>query len=307
MTAPTRDRPPPFAVVATDLDGTLLRGDLSVSARTRAALARAGAAGARHLVVTGRPASGCRSLLERLDYRGLAVCGQGAQLYDVGADRLLSSATLHGPTVRALVARIAEQAGPLKLAVVTAGLSGEFMVTPGFESRLRHGWRLAERPADLWAQPVDKVLIRHEGLDDDELAALALEVCAGEVTVTHSGEGLVELLPAGVSKASGLAAAAALLGFKSADTIAFGDMPNDIPMLEWAGHGVAMGNAHAELRRRADETAPSNEEDGVAVVLERLFPPAAGPPATAGPAGDGPAPARPTADRPESRTDAAHP
>ncbi len=275
MTAPTRERPPPFAVVATDLDGTLLRADLSVSARTRAALARAEAGGARHLVVTGRPASGCRGLLERLDYRGLAVCGQGAQLYDVGADRLLSSATLHGPTVRALVARIAAQAGPLRLAVVTAGLAGEFMVTPGFESRLRHGWRLAGKPADLWAQPVDKVLIRHQDLDDDELAALAHRVCADEVTVTHSGEGLVELLPAGVSKASGLAAAAGLLGFKAADTIAFGDMPNDIPMLEWAGHGVAMGNAHAELRRRADEIAPTNEQDGVAAVLERLFPPAA--------------------------------
>ncbi|MFJ6378680.1 HAD family hydrolase [Kitasatospora sp. NPDC092039] len=281
MTAPTRDRPPRFAVVATDLDGTLLRRDLTVSARTRAALARVEAAGARHLVVTGRAAAGCRTLLGRLDYRGLAVCGQGAQLYDVGADRLLSSAALHGPTVRALVGRIAEQAGPLKLAVVTAGLAGEFIVTPGFEGRVRHGWRLAERPSDLWEQPVDKVLIRHEELGDDELAALAHRVCAQEVTVTHSGEGLVELLPAGISKASGLAAAAALLGFEAADTIAFGDMPNDIPMLEWAGHGVAMGNGHAELRRRADETAPGHEEDGVAVVLERLFPPAALRPAAA--------------------------
>ena len=272
MTVPTPGGPPRFAVVATDLDGTLLRGDLSVSARTRAALDRAVAAGARHLVVTGRPAGGCRTLLERLDYRGLAVCGQGAQLYDVGADRLLSCATLDGPTVRALVARIAERAGALDLAVVTAGLDGEFVVTPGFADRLRHGWRLAGSTAELWAQPVDKVLIRRRGLSDDRLAALAQRVCADEITVTHSGEGLVELLPSGVSKASGLAAAARLLGFTAADTVAFGDMPNDIPMLEWAGHGVAMGNAHAELRRRADEIAPTNEQDGVAAVLERLFP-----------------------------------
>ncbi|WP_371483085.1 HAD family hydrolase [Kitasatospora sp. NBC_00315] len=287
MTAPARGGPPRFAVVATDLDGTLLRGDLSVSARTRAALDHAVAAGARHLVVTGRPAGGCRSLLERLDYRGLAVCGQGAQLYDVGADRLLSSATLDGPTVRALLALIAERAGALDLAVVTSGLAGRFVVTPGFGERLRHGWRLAERPAELWEQPVDKVLIRRRGMDDDRLAALAQQVCADAVTVTHSGEGLVELLPAGVSKASGLAAAAARLGFTAAETVAFGDMPNDIPMLEWAGHGVAMGNAHAELRRRADEIAPTNEEDGVAAVLERLFPT--------------------DPHRAENRTDAAHP
>ncbi|MEE1752154.1 HAD family hydrolase [Streptomyces sp. SP18CS02] len=272
MTAPGRPGPTGFTVVATDLDGTLLRGDLSVSARTRKALAGAVASGARHLVVTGRPAPGCRSLLKPLGYRGLAVCGQGAQLYDVGADRLLSSATLDRPTVRRLIGRIAEEAGPLELGVVTAGMSGEFLVTPGFAERVRHGWRLVEEPAELWARPLEKVLIRSRERDDDALAALALRVCERRINVTHSGEGLVELLPAGVSKASGLAAAARRLGFTPAETIAFGDMPNDIPMFEWAGHGVAMGNAHAELRRRADEIAPTNEEDGVAAVLERLFP-----------------------------------
>ncbi|MBC2902415.1 HAD family hydrolase [Streptomyces cupreus] len=263
-----------FTVVATDLDGTLLRGDLTVSPRNRAALARATESGARHLVVTGRPAAGCRGLLEPLGYQGLAVCGQGAQLYDVGADRLLASATLDRATVRALVDRIAEAAGPLELGAVTAGLDGEFLVTAGFGERVRHGWRLVEDRAALWSHPVEKVLIRSRrpDLDDDRLAALALRVCAGRIAVTHSGEGMVELLPAGVSKASGLAAAARRLGFGAAGTIAFGDMPNDIPMLEWAAHGVAMGNAHAELRSRADEIAPTNEEDGVAAVLERLFP-----------------------------------
>ncbi|MFF9867105.1 HAD family hydrolase [Streptomyces sp. NPDC013953] len=271
--APGPARGPSFSVVATDLDGTLLRGDLSVSARTRAALARAAALGARHLVVTGRPAAGCRSLLEPLGYRGVAVCGQGAQLYDVGADRLLATATLDRPTVRALVSRIAEEAGPLALGVVTAGLAGEFLVTPGFGERVRHGWRLVDDPGALWAHPVEKVLIRSRRLGDDALAALAGRVCADRIAVTHSGEGMVELLPAGVDKGSGLAAAARLLGFTAADTIAFGDMPNDIPMLRWAGHGVAMGNAHPRLRQHADETAPGNDDDGVATVLERLFPP----------------------------------
>ncbi|MER6328591.1 HAD family hydrolase [Streptomyces sp. NPDC001034] len=261
-----------YKVVATDLDGTLLRGDLSVSPRTRAALDRAAAAGARHLVVTGRPAAGCRDLLAPLGYGGIAVCGQGAQLYDVGADRLLSSATLDRDVVRTLVARIAEAAGPLALGVVTAGLSGEFLVTPGFGERVRHGWRLVEDAEGLWTRPVEKVLIRSRALDDDGLAALAHSVCAGRIGVTHSGEGMVELLPDGVDKASGLAEAARRLGFGAADTVAFGDMPNDIPMLAWAGHGVAMGNAHPELKRRADEIAPGNEEDGVAAVLERLFP-----------------------------------
>ncbi|MFD5764426.1 HAD family hydrolase [Streptomyces sp. NPDC127049] len=265
--------PARFSVVATDLDGTLLRRDLSVSDRTRAALARVRDAGALHLVITGRPAAGCRALLlERLDYTGLAVCGQGAQLYDVGADRLLTSATLDRPTVRALVDRIVDQVGPLELAVVTSGLDGEFRVTPAFDDDPWCGWRVVGHPDELWTHPVDKVLLRHRRLSDDVLAAVAEEVCGDAVAVTHSGENMVELLPAGVSKATGLAAAARLLGFTAERTVAFGDMPNDIPLLSWAGHGVAMGNAHAELLRRADEIAPTNEEDGVAAVLERLFP-----------------------------------
>ncbi|MET7988804.1 HAD family hydrolase [Streptomyces sp. NPDC005281] len=288
MTAPLHDHTPRFGVVATDLDGTLLRGDLSVSPRTRAALTRVSALGARHLIVTGRPAAGCRRLLEPLGYEGLAVCGQGAQLYDVGRDQLLSSATLDQPTVRELLDYIVELTGPLELAVVTAGLHGEFLVTHGFADRVRNGWRLVEHHADLWTSPIEKVLIRSRCLDDDRLAALAQRVCADRISVTHSGEGMIELLPAGVNKASGLAAAARRLGFTSADTIAFGDMPNDIPMLAWAAHGVAMGNAHAELRRHADEIAPTNEEDGVAAVLDRLFPPAPAHPRSAPPLTDHP-------------------
>jgi hydroxymethylpyrimidine pyrophosphatase-like HAD family hydrolase len=86
-----------------------------------------------------------------------------------------------------------------------------------------------------------------------------------------SGPGTVELQPCGVTKATGLALAAERLGLTPERTMAFGDMPNDLPMFAWAGHGVAMANAHAELRAAADEVTLSNEEDGVAVILERHF------------------------------------
>jgi hydroxymethylpyrimidine pyrophosphatase-like HAD family hydrolase len=82
----------------------------------------------------------------------------------------------------------------------------------------------------------------------------------------------VELQPLGVTKATALALAAQHLGIGPDATITFGDMPNDIPMFHWSAHGVAMANAHAELKSVADELTLSNEEDGVAVVLEGLFP-----------------------------------
>ncbi|MFJ4638749.1 HAD family hydrolase [Streptomyces hygroscopicus] len=263
---------PRFPLVATDLDGTLLRGDLTVSPRTRAALARVRAAGARHLVVTGRPAASCREFLVAIGYRGLAVCGQGAQLYDASADRLLVSASLDRELARSVVERAEEAlgAGPLELAVVTAAPENRFLVTARFTDRMRPEWGRVERE-ELWAAPIEKVLMRHRTVQDELVAAAVERAGAGEVAVTHSEKGMIEVLPAGTDKAAGLRLAADRMGFTPAETIAFGDMPNDIPLLGWAGYGVAMGNAHPDLLAVADEVAPSHEEDGVAVVLERLF------------------------------------
>lgn len=279
-TAPTgallprpRTAEPRFPLVATDLDGTLLRSDLTVAPRTRAALAAVHRAGSRHLVVTGRPAASCREFLVAIGYRGLAVCGQGAQLYDAGADRLLVSAALGRELARSVVERTEEAlgAGPLELAVVTAAPENRFVVTPRFSDRPRTGSEVTEREK-LWSEPIEKVLMRHREVPDGRVAATAERVGAGEVAVTHSEKGTIEVLPAGTDKAVGLQLAADRMGFTPAQTIAFGDMPNDIPLLSWAGYGVAMGNAHPDLLAIADEVAPGHDEDGVAAVLERLFP-----------------------------------
>ncbi|MFF3500879.1 Cof-type HAD-IIB family hydrolase [Streptomyces sp. NPDC003247] len=262
---------PPYRVVATDLDGTLLRSDLTVSERTRRALALVHASGAHHLVVTGRPAVACKQLLDSIGYRGLAVCGQGAQLYDAGADRLLSSQPLDLDLAREVVARVEGALGRVELGIVTSPPESRFKVTPGFGERVRHGWDLTTDPALLWNTPIDKLILHHPEVDEDRLAATAREVMGDAVTVVHSVKGMVEILPAGTDKGTGVARAARLLGFTGADTIAFGDMPNDIPLLAWAGHGVAMAGGHPELRAMADEIAPAHDEDGVAAVLERLF------------------------------------
>ena len=91
-------------------------------------------------------------------------------------------------------------------------------------------------------------------------------------TLTHSSsDGLLEVSAAGISKATGLAALAAQHGVGAGQVVAFGDMPNDLPMLAWAGHAVAVANAHAEVLAAADEVTGRNDEDGVAQVLERWF------------------------------------
>ncbi|WP_078843563.1 HAD family hydrolase [Streptomyces albus] len=267
----------PYRVVATDLDGTLLRSDLTFSLRTRQALKLATGAGARHLVVTGRPASSCLPFLLDLGYAGLAVCGQGAQLYDATTGRLLRTASLDRGPARALVAAVERELGPLELGVVTAAPENRCVSTAGFFAPPPPGSETVADRALLWAEPIEKVLLRHRELPDGAVAEAAGRLAGDAMTVVHSQPGMVELLPAGTTKAAGLAAAAELLGFTAEDTIAFGDMPNDLPMLAWAGYGVAMAGGHPELLAAADETAPGNDADGVAVVLERLF----------GPCGDG--------------------
>jgi Cof subfamily protein (haloacid dehalogenase superfamily) len=265
--------PPAYALIATDLDGTLLRGDDTVSDRSLAALARAVAAGARHLVVTGRPAPRVRPLLENLGCTGLAVCGQGAQVYDAGADRLLWSVTLDRELAETALGKIEAETGPVYAAVDQDGADGLTLIEPGY--LMPHPTLPAVRVGrrdDLWEEPISKVLLRHPELSDDELAATARAVVGSLATVTMSGPGTVELQPYGINKAAGLALAAEHLGLRPDRALAFGDMPNDIPMFDWAAHGVAMANAHPELKAVADEVTLSNEDDGIAVVLERLFP-----------------------------------
>ncbi|GLF95769.1 HAD family hydrolase [Streptomyces yaizuensis] len=264
--------PFPYGLIATDLDGTLLRGDDTVSQRTRDALAAATAAGAAHIVVTGRSVPWTRHILSDLGYRGLAVCGQGAQLYHAGENRLLTSLTLDRQLAGLALAKLESEVGPLALAASRDGLTGEVLVTPDF---LVHDGPLPvvplADPADLWTAPLNKIYIQHPTLGDDELTAVARRTVGGLVDVVMAGPRVVEILPLGLNKATGLSLAARRLGLRAADTIAFGDMPNDIPMFGWAAHGVAMANAHTELKAVATEITASNDDDGIAVTLEALL------------------------------------
>ncbi|MEE1939629.1 HAD family hydrolase [Streptomyces sp. TRM 70361] len=263
----------PYRLVATDLDGTLLRSDGTVSPRTRDALAAATAAGAAHIVVTGRAVPWTKYILDELGYDGLAVCGQGSQVYHAGEHRLLTSVTLDRRQALLALERIEAETGPLALAVSRDGLDGRVLFGPGY--RVGDGELPASSttdPAELWAEPLNKIYLQHPGgLGDDALAAAARRAAGDLVGVVVSGEGIVELLPLGLSKAKGLSIAARRLGVSPTAAIAFGDMPNDIPMFAWAAHGVAMGGAHPEVLSVADEVTATNDEDGIALVLERLL------------------------------------
>lgn len=263
---------PAFRVVATDLDGTLLRSDLTVSRRSRQALTSVAALGARHIAVTGRQIADCRELLADFGYRGLAICGQGTQLFDLETDRLIWSATLDTATAQDLVARVRAEVDGVGVGVASAGPQGRTKVERGFYRTSTPYCEVVE-PDQLWTGQIEKVYLRHRDISATVLAERVVHICGDAAGVTHSHTTVLEILPSGVTKGTALGRAADLLGFTPSDTIAFGDMPNDIPMLTWAGRGVAMGNADHRVKAVADEVAPGNDDDGVAVVLERVFAP----------------------------------
>ncbi|WP_084505210.1 Cof-type HAD-IIB family hydrolase [Nocardia harenae] len=274
----TRLHLPKPELVASDVDGTLIDHDERVTPRTKAAVGAVVADGVPFVLATGRPPRWVHPVIDGLGFAPLCVCGNGAVVYDSAADRVLISRTLDVETL-AWLADVAERALPgCGLATERVGESAHDAVTPQFVSTpsYEHAWLNPDDTAVARTEVIDtpaiKMLIRLVGARSGEMrAALAAEV-GDAVDITYSTDnGLIELSAPGVTKASGLAAVAERLGVAPASAVAFGDMPNDVPMLSMVGHGVAMGNAHPEALAAADEVTETNADDGVALVLERWW------------------------------------
>ncbi|MGM0358835.1 HAD-IIB family hydrolase [Streptomyces griseoaurantiacus] len=285
MTSATRrpERPSslvPPRLIATDLDGTLLRDDKSVSPRTVAALAAAEKAGVEVFFVTGRPARWMDVVSDHVHGHGLAICGNGAAVVDLhggpGAHRFVK------------VRELARQNALEAVTLVRAAAPGTVYAveqTYGFHQEPDYPKLHMERPDTLAPaeellaegavtarEPVLKILAHHPDMDPDAFLTLARLAVGDRATVTRSSpSALLEISGPGVSKASTLALCCAERGISHEEVVAFGDMPNDVEMLTWAGRSYAMGNAHPDVLTAASGRTVGNNEDGVAVVIERLL------------------------------------
>jgi hypothetical protein len=259
-------------VVATDLDGTVVRSDNTISDRTKAALVAARDAGALIVIVTGRPPRWLTGIADATGHDGLAICANGALTYDLGSEQVIGARPLPVEVVRTVMTELRRAVPQITFAIER--VDGQF----AHESDYHPRWEPEDSTivGDLevaFDVPLSKLLARVEGTNSDDLLAMARAVVDERVaTVTHSSiDGLLEVMAYGVNKATTLEQLVAERGFGAGDVVAFGDMPNDLEMLTWAGHGVAVANAHPDVLAVADEVTLSNDEDGVAAVLERLF------------------------------------
>jgi len=267
-------------LVATDLDGTLLNSDGEVSPRTRAALETCWDAGIPVVGVTGRGPRLLDSVRVALDGRGIAVLAQGGFVVDLERDEVLRTVGLPRDQAAAVIARIEEVAGDLIVAVEDAAeqaeAAGPLRVQHGFNWPYPEPAHLLPRHEVLPPGPVLKVFLRSSTLGQDELLARAQSVVdPADAEVTHAGLGFIEVLPPGITKATGLAIALERYGVGFGDVLVFGDMPNDLPMIgavaDAGGRAVAVANAHPAVRAATPNVTSGHDADGVARYLEAVL------------------------------------
>ncbi|MFJ2088113.1 Cof-type HAD-IIB family hydrolase [Streptomyces sp. NPDC087901] len=261
-------------MIASDLDGTLLRNDGTLSPRTLRALRTAEDAGAEIVIVTARPPRFVDRLAEAAGLAGTAVCSNGALVYDIASRTVVASRVLPLTTAQRVATALAATLPEIGFALETGN---QVLYEPAYRLRMSEDIG-AELPvpslADLWLTeaPVTKLLAWSDRLDADTLLAAARQGAGSEVQLTHSGgRGLLEISAPGVTKAGTLEVLCTARGIDATEVIAFGDMPNDLTVLAWAGTGYAMANAHPAVLAAVPTHTATNEEDGVADVLERLF------------------------------------
>lgn len=263
-------------LIATDLDGTLVRSDNTVSSFTHEVLDRVRAAGIPVVGATGRGprlTELTRNDIRAADFLVMAGGGRVVDQTDPAGPVVLRDERLSGELLAELLTSLEDVVGPLTVMVEAldapdAPLWGDhdpsWPYPDAFEARSR---------IECMTGDVIKAFARTADHDVDTLLAAARKIIpASHATLTQAGLGFIEICPPGVDKATGLTVVADALGVDPAEVLVFGDMPNDLPMFEWAGWGrVAVSNAHPTVRMAADEITLRNDEDGVAVYLDRLL------------------------------------
>lgn len=268
---------PPCQLIATDIDGTLLRSDGTVSDRARRAIADVEDSGRLFVLVTGRPPRWLRPITEQVAHRGLAICANGGIVMDLHTEEVVRVDAFPDGVGLDVLNRLRAMDDTLTFGVEWAdGFAHEASYPRGTRSSelARGAAQDVGHVDELFARPVVKVLARAQDrgrLALDELAERAIAEIGELATVTWSSVGLLEVSAPAVTKAAALHRFAEDHGLGAEDVLAFGDMPNDLPMIEWAGHGVAVANAHQMVREVADEVTDSNDDDGVAKVIERVL------------------------------------
>ncbi|MCD0442910.1 Cof-type HAD-IIB family hydrolase [Glycomyces sp. A-F 0318] len=259
-------------VIASDLDGTLLAPGGNLSDRTREALAAARAEGALVVAVTARTPYGVDMLPDLIPHLDGAVCANGAVVYQPATGRTRILRSIRVAAARKAAALIAERLPDAVFAVET----GDRIVGESAYRALvgSSNWEFADGVDAVFkrARRTVKLKVYCASRTGEEMADAVADADLGGLAMCHWGDfGMLDFNARGADKASGLAHWCKERRRGPDSVVAFGDMPNDVPMLAWAGRSYAMGDAHPEAVEAATDRTAANADDGVAQVVERLL------------------------------------
>ena len=268
-----KTRPRPIRLIVTDLDGTFLGSDGTASPENCAAVARAAEIGVPTVFATGRPARRLLALEPVRSARSLAIVSNGALVID-----LATQASIHVfPLDTAVIAEVFQD---VRSALPQAVFALEYVMGFGREEcyPLFYGSDDATVVAPCAEALLDagvpvKLLIR-AGLPTQDLWARVAPVIGDRLYATFSfvsESGFLELTRLGVSKASTLRILLDEMGIAADDVVAFGDMPNDLPMLDLVGHPFIMDNAHESLKRRGYPMCGHHDDSAFATTVQALL------------------------------------
>ncbi|MDY6051286.1 MAG: HAD-IIB family hydrolase [Rothia sp. (in: high G+C Gram-positive bacteria)] len=266
-------------LIASDLDGTLIGSDFRFRPRTLQALHAAAEAGVRIVFVTGRPLRWMGPVLEQLgeEWNGensFVFCSNGAVTFDIARSQVVATRPISGATTHTLHTEL-EQAFPQALYIAETlehvYVQGTYEPhVPEDMSKVFQGHLGQVLTPEI---EVVKYLLFQDGAVPADLLAQVQELVGERASVTRSApyQPLVEIAQRGLNKGRVLADFATSLGVKAGEVAAFGDMPNDFEMLDWAGQGYVMASGLPELKNRVGRICPGFEEDGVAQMIERIL------------------------------------
>jgi Cof subfamily protein (haloacid dehalogenase superfamily) len=254
-------------VAALDVDGTLVDETNALSPAVRDAVLALAEAGVAIVVATGRAMPGTMEVVDRIGLQdGTAVTSNGAIVISYHPVEVLHSVTFDASEA---VRRVLEHVPEALVAVEEVGVG--YRVNAPFPEGEVSGRITIEDVDALVSEPVTRVVIRAPEHDAKEFAEVVEGLGLTETNYYIGYTSWLDLAPQGVSKASGLELVCAKLDVAQADVLAVGDGFNDVEMLEWAGRGVAMGQAPAHVQAAADAVTGTVADDGLAAELARYL------------------------------------
>jgi Cof subfamily protein (haloacid dehalogenase superfamily) len=260
-----------YKLIVTDLDDTLLREDLTISDRSKRAICKARENGIHVVLATGRMFPSAVPYARELNLTGPIICCQGAQIADIRTGRPIRITAIPR-ALGAEILRFAQDAG-----IYAQYYSQEeyFFEQKSEESEYYHhnsgveGKALGRKPSEALDIDPIKILLMAEPQRIRQAHALAAERFGDRLSVTISKSCFLEFTHLRADKGSAVEELAAMLKVPPEQVMAVGDAPNDLPMLRFAGLGVAMGNGGEDVKGQADAVTSSNMEEGVAAAIEK--------------------------------------